>query len=199
MDPAPSPPAPRAIRLIVGLGNPGREYEHTRHNVGFMVLNRLVADTGAPWRTERAWKAEIATHDGLVYCKPTSYMNLSGKPVAAVAGFYKIEADEMLLVYDDAALPLGKLRFRTGGSAGGHNGVRSIIAEMGTQAVPRLKIGIGAAAGESMVGHVLGKFSPAEQPALEDSLNRAEKAIALARTRGLEAAMNQFNQEIQPK
>jgi PTH1 family peptidyl-tRNA hydrolase len=182
------------FRLIIGLGNPGREYERTRHNVGFMVLDRLAADSGANWRTEREWKAEVARQtDGVVYCKPTSFMNLSGKPVAAVARFFKVPPAEMLVIYDDLALPLGKLRFRPGGSAGGHNGIASIIEHLGTREVPRLRIGIGGAEGEGMVSHVLGRFSPAEMPALEDALNRADKAIAFAQTRGLEAAMNQFN------
>ncbi len=192
MDAAP-PDLPLRPRLIIGLGNPGREYERTRHNVGFMVLDRLVSDTGASWRTERTWKAEVASHNGVVYCKPISYMNLSGKPVAAVARFHKIGPEAMLVVYDDLALPLGRLRFRTRGSSGGHNGIASIIETLGTEAFPRLKIGIGSARGEEMVSHVLGRFSPAEQPELEDSLNRVEKAIALAQARGLEAAMNQFN------
>lgn len=192
-DPA-SVDRPWALRLIIGLGNPGREYEQTRHNVGFMLLDRLAADAGALWKTERAWKALVTAHQGVIYCKPTSYMNLSGRPVAAVARFHKIDPNEMLLVYDDAALPLGRLRFRSGGSAGGHNGVKSIIGELGTQDIPRLKIGIGAANGDDMVNHVLGCFSPAEMPTLEESLNRAEKALAYAQNRGLEAAMNQFNQ-----
>ncbi len=196
MEAAPQNSRPPGFRLIVGLGNPGREYERTRHNVGFMVLDRLVAESGAQWRTEREWKAEVAAQPkerGVIYCKPTSFMNLSGKPVAAVARFYKVPPAEMLVVYDDLALPLGKLRFRPGGSAGGHNGIASIIEHLGTREVPRLRIGIGGSGDEGMVSHVLGRFSPAEMPALEDALNRAEKAIAFAQTRGIEAAMNQFN------
>ena len=104
--------------MIAGLGHPGREYEHTRHNVGFMVLDRLAVRLGAAWRTEKEWKAEVALHDGVVYCKPTSYMNLSGKPIGAVARFSKVEPEQALIVYDDLALPLGKLRLRSGGSAG---------------------------------------------------------------------------------
>jgi len=193
LDAAPQTSRSPGFRLIVGLGNPGREYERTRHNIGFMVLDRLASDRGAQWRTEREWKAEVALHEGVVYCKPSSYMNLSGKPVAAVARFYKVPPAEMLVVYDDLALPLGKLRFRPGGSAGGHNGIQSIIEQLGTREVPRLRIGIGGAGEGGMVSHVLGRFSPAEMPAVEDALNQAEKAIAFAQTRGIEAAMNQFN------
>ena len=180
------------FRMIAGLGNPGRDYEHTRHHVGFMVLDRLAVRLGAAWRTEKEWKAEVALHDGVVYCKPTSYMNLSGKPIGAVARFYKVEPEQALIVYDDLALPLGKLRLRSGGSAGGHNGMQSIIQQLGTPAVPRLRLGIGAAQG-GMISHVLGRFSSEELPLLEESLKRAMEAIGFAQNRGLEAAMNQFN------
>ena len=186
--------AAKPFRLIVGLGNPGPEYAQTRHNVGFMVLDRLAARAGVAWRKEREWKAEIAQMDGAVLCKPLSYMNLSGKPVGAVARFYKTSPAEILLIYDDVALPLGKLRFRPGGSAGGHNGVKSIIDSLGTQAIPRLKIGIGSASeGEGMVDHVLGRFTPAEIPVIEEAINRALGAVEYVQTRGLPAAMNQFN------
>ncbi len=180
------------FRLIVGLGNPGREYERTRHNVGFMVLDKLAARSGATWRKEKAWKAEVADCEGVTCCKPTSYMNLSGGPVSAVARFYKASPAQTLVVYDDLALPLGKLRLRPEGSAGGHNGMQSIIDHLGTAAVPRLRIGIGEATG-GMVGHVLGRFAPAELPELEAALDRAVDAIETIQTRGLQAAMNQFN------
>lgn len=181
------------FRLLVGLGNPGRDYEQTRHNVGFMVLDRLAARSGASWRREKEWKADVALHDGVVYCKPASFMNLSGKPASAVARFYKVAPSETLVIYDDLALPLGKLRFRPEGSAGGHNGMQSIIEHLGSPAVPRLRIGIGGASGENMVSHVLGRFSPRELPVLEEALLDAEDAIGVAQTRGLQAAMNQYN------
>lgn len=184
--------ARHSFRLIVGLGNPGREYERTRHNVGFMVLDKLAARSRAPWRVEKQWQAEVAAGEGVIYCKPTSYMNLSGKPVGAVARFYKVTPAEMLVVYDDLALPLGKLRLRAEGSAGGHNGMQSIIDHLGTPEVPRLRLGIGGAT-SGMVSHVLGRFSPAELPELEAALDRAVDAIEFAQTRGLQPAMNQFN------
>lgn len=159
-----------------------------------MLLDKLAARSGATWRKEREWKAEVALCNGVVLCKPLSYMNLSGKPVGAVTRFYKTAPTETLLIYDDVALPLGKLRFRPGGSAGGHNGVKSIIECLGTTEVPRLKIGIGAAGdNEAMVSHVLGRFSPAETPVLEEALDLALSAVECAQTRGLHAAMNQFN------
>ena len=182
----------QTFRLIAGLGNPGREYERTRHNVGFMVLDKLAARSGATWRLEKQWKANVAFHGGVAYCKPTSYMNLSGQPVSAAARFYKADPERTLVVYDDLALPLGKLRFRKDGSAGGHNGMQSVIEHFGTQTVPRLRVGIGGAPG-GMVSHVLGRFAEAELPVLEEALDRAVAAIELAQTRGLEAAMNQFN------
>ena len=181
-----------SFRLIVGLGNPGREYERTRHNVGFMVLDKLAARSRASWRVEKEWKAEVAGCDGVVCCKPTSYMNLSGKPVSAVAHFYKVTPAQTLIVYDDLALPLGKLRFRPEGSAGGHNGMQSVIDQLGTREVPRLRIGIGASGG-GMISHVLGRFTAEELPELEDALDRAVAAIEIAQNRGLQAAMNHFN------
>jgi len=184
--------ARQSFRLIVGLGNPGREYEHTRHNVGFMVLDKLATRSRAAWRTEKEWKASVARCEGVVYCKPSSYMNLSGTPVRAVAQFYKAIPAETLVVYDDLALPLGKLRFRPEGSAGGHNGMQSVIEHLGTREVPRLRIGIGETSG-GMVNHVLGRFTAEELPELEAALDRAVNAIEFAQIRGLQAAMNQFN------
>ena len=185
--------ARQSFRLIVGLGNPGREYALTRHNVGFMVLDKLALRSRATWRKEKQWKAEVAASENVVYCKPTSYMNLSGSPVSAVARFYKVDPAETLVVFDDLALPLGKLRLRPEGSAGGHNGMQSILEHLGTQTVPRLRIGIGEAGRADMVGHVLGRFGPEELPELEIALERAADTIAFAQNRGLQAALNQFN------
>lgn len=131
--------------------------------------------------------------EGVLLCKPTSYMNLSGEPVSALARYYKIEPSEILVVLDDVALPLGKLRLRSGGSAGGHNGLKSIIAHLGTTEIARVRIGIGGAAGSELSDHVLGRFSSEEMPVLNQSLDRAIEAIDFAQTRGMEAAMNQFN------
>ena len=183
---------PPGLRLLVGLGNPGREYRDTRHNVGFMLADRLAARERAPFRTEKSWQAEVARAGDLLLCKPLTYMNLSGQAVRPLAQFYKIDAAQMLIVLDDLALPLGKLRLRPDGSAGGHNGLKSIIEHCGTPAVPRLRIGIGAAPGEA-TGHVLGRFTLEENAALAQSLDRAVEAVDCLSTRGLEAAMNAFN------
>ncbi len=179
------------FRLIVGLGNPGREYAATRHNVGFMILDKLAADAGVAFKAEKNWRADVASKGGVHYCKPQSYMNLSGQPVAAVSQFYKIPAGEILVVLDDVALPLGKLRVRKGGSSGGHNGLQSILDLVGN--TPRLRVGIGASDGRPMTDHVLGHFHKEEKAILEETLDRAVAAIGYAQQHGAEAAMNKFN------
>jgi len=181
-----------SYRLIVGLGNPGSEYERTRHNVGFMALDRLALGR-AQWHRERAWNAQIAKVDGVLLCKPQTFMNLSGAAVAAVAGFYQIPASEVLVVLDDMSLPLGKLRLRPGGSSGGQNGLKSIIEQLGTQEISRLRLGIGGASPNGAVGHVLGQFRKDEIPAVEEMLERTEEAICAIQSKGLAAAMNAFN------
>ncbi|HYR57194.1 MAG TPA: aminoacyl-tRNA hydrolase [Chthoniobacteraceae bacterium] len=180
------------FRLVAGLGNPGREYADTRHNVGFLLADRLAARDRAEWQRERSWQADVARAGAFWLCKPLTFMNLSGQAVRAVADFYKIEPAQVLIVLDDFALPLGKLRFRANGSSGGHNGLQSVIEHFGTQAIPRLRIGIGSAEGDA-VDHVLGRFALEEREPLAQSLDRAVDAIDCAQTRGLEAAMNTYN------
>ena len=179
-------------RLIVGLGNPGPEYRGTRHNVGFMILDRLATREDAPFRRERRWKAEVAQAGSTLLCKPLTFMNLSGESVRPLSSFYKIEPTEILVVLDDMALPLGRLRIRPSGSAGGHNGLQSIIENFGSQAIPRLRVGIGAAQGGA-IGHVLGRFALDEAAPLEQSLARAMDAFDCARSQGIAAAMNAYN------
>ncbi|RFC42678.1 MAG: PTH1 family [Verrucomicrobia bacterium] len=181
-----------SLRLVVGLGNPGAEYENTRHNVGFMTLDRL-AQGVAEWKREQAWQAQIARVDGVVLCKPETFMNLSGRALLAVARFYQIPTEGILVVLDEMALPLGRLRLRVGGSAAGHNGMKSIIETLGTQEVARLRLGIGGAAPGEAVGHVLGRFRKDERPALEEMLARSEDAIRMVQREGLQVAMNAFN------
>jgi peptidyl-tRNA hydrolase, PTH1 family len=188
----PAGPSP-AFRMVVGLGNPGPSYAATRHNIGFMVLDRLAAGLGCAFSTQKSWDAAVARGSGWLLCKPLSFMNCSGAPVSAVSGFYKVPPAEVLVVLDDAALPLGRLRFRPGGSAGGHNGLQSVLDHLGTAAVPRLRVGIGASSGIEMVDHVLGRFLSEERPVIEEALERAVEAVNFARANGWEAAMNRFN------
>ena len=185
------------FRIIVGLGNPDREYVDTRHNVGFMILDRIAASAGASFRADKKWQAQVAVTGDVWLCKPQTYMNLSGESVTALAHFYKIEPSQVLVVLDDMALPLGRLRLRESGSAGGHNGLQSVLEHLGTQAISRLRVGIGAAEGEA-TGHVLGRFTLAERPALDEALTRATEAIAFAQNYGFAAAMNNYNQQTTP-
>ncbi|MDB6004292.1 MAG: Peptidyl-tRNA hydrolase [Prosthecobacter sp.] len=188
-----------APRLIVGLGNPGETYRDTRHNIGFMVLDEIAKRMGAAFREEKRWTGLVAKFTGGYLLKPLTFMNESGRSVQAVGHFYKATPAQTLVVYDDVDLPLGRLRFRTSGSAAGHNGIRSLISSLGSDEFPRLKVGIAAAAGrpagERMVGHVLGKFRAEEQTELQIVIQRAADAVLSAVDRGLETAMNVFNRQ----
>jgi PTH1 family peptidyl-tRNA hydrolase len=179
------------FRLIAGLGNPGREYEETRHNAGFMIVDRLAQRAGITFRNESKWDAAVASSEGVIFCKPQSFMNLSGVPMAAVAHFYKVDPGQTLAIFDDVALPLGCIRIRAGGSSGGHNGMQSILEQLGD--IPRLRVGIGAADGRPMIQHVLGKFLAEEKPILAEAIERAVKAVDCLQHDGVDAAMNQFN------
>lgn len=180
--------------VIVGLGNPGKQYADTRHNVGFMILDRIARSAGVDFQSEAKWQCHLAKlADGTLLLKPQSFMNLSGHPVRTILSFLKIPASDILVVFDDASLPLGGFRFREKGSAGGHNGIKSLIEHLGTPDFPRLKVGIGAANPGNMTGHVLGKFSPDELPILENTLASSTEAIQLARSQGIAAAANQFH------
>lgn len=186
-------------RLIVGLGNPGRDYEGTRHNIGFMVVDALASQLNAAWAHEKRWDCALAKFSQGWLLKPFTYMNASGEAVSAVCRFFKLEPREVLAVYDDVDLPLGALRFRTNGGPAGHNGVRSMISHLGGEEFPRLKLGIspegGRPSGDRMVGHVLGRFSEAEQPALQQVITRSVEALRSSLRDGLESTMNVFNRK----
>ena len=182
-----------AIRLVVGLGNPGPEYNRTRHNVGFEVVDALAKEWGLAWQHSKSWHALWAKSEKVILVKPASYMNRSGEPLAAVANFYKIEPAEILVVLDDMALELGRLRLRTDGGTGGHNGLESIILQVGTEAIPRLRLGIGAAPTDGATDYVLGRFFEEEQPLVEKSIARAVDSVKWAIDKGVLSAMNQFN------
>lgn len=186
------------FRLVAGLGNPGREYDRTRHNVGFLVADALARRAGADFAHEPKWNADVARADGVTFMKPMTFMNLSGESVGDFCRFYKLEPEQALIIIDDAALPLGRLRLRGTGSDGGHNGLESVLMHLGSERVPRLRIGIGGGVKDSLVGHVLGKFTAEEQLALGETVNRAADAVDFAQANGIEAAMNRFNSNEQP-
>jgi PTH1 family peptidyl-tRNA hydrolase len=189
-------PGRNSVKIVVGLGNPGRQYEHTRHNVGWMVLDMLADRAGIPGRA-RARDA-AATVRGrlrevdLVLVKPTTYMNLSGEAVRKVLARERVPMDDLLIVVDDFALPLGRLRLRREGSAGGHNGLRSIIDEMGTQRFARLRVGIGDPAGRGR-DHVLSRFTDAERDDLGLVLEAAADAVEDWAHLGPDRAANRWN------
>ena len=184
--------------LIVGLGNPGQKYEHTRHNMGFLTVDMLAEKTGVKLNKVKFKSAcNIMNFAGCkcLVMKPQTYMNLSGEAVREAVQFYKIPADHVLVIYDDISLPVGKLRVRPTGSAGGHNGIKNIIAHLGTQDFPRVKIGVGApeGGGAEMVDWVIGAPSQAERKVLVASFERAIEAAACIIENGCQKAMNDFN------
>jgi PTH1 family peptidyl-tRNA hydrolase len=191
------------LQLLVGLGNPGSRYAETRHNVGFMVLERMAARSGVPFRSQpklHGLLAELGTGPArLRLLMPQTFMNESGRAIRAALDWYRLVPGQLLVVVDDMDLPFGRLRLRAAGSAGGHNGLRSTIQHLGTQEFARLRIGIGAPALEAQerrertVGHVLGRFSPAERPALEAVLDEVAAGIDLIRRQGIERAANRLN------
>ena len=181
------------IRLVAGLGNPGPEYGLTRHNIGFLVVDRLASRSGSTWENSKKWGAHWTKFDGILLAKPLTYMNRSGEPLHAIAHFHKIQPQEILVALDDFALPLGRLRLRPSGSSGGHNGLESILAQFGTDEIPRLRIGIGGAPVEGSVDYVLGRFFQEEKPLVQSTIDRAVDAVKCAIDNGLVSAMNTFN------
>ncbi len=184
--------------LLVCLGNPGREYEETRHNTGFMAAGELERREGVKINKlrYRALTGEIRVGDQRVLVlKPQTYMNLSGEAVKLAGGFYKIPPDHVLVISDDVALPLGKLRVRAGGSAGGHNGLKNIIAHLGTDQFPRIRVGVGAPErpDHEMVDWVIGKFTPAERKIVDEAVGRAVDAALCVIERGVQEAQNRYN------
>jgi PTH1 family peptidyl-tRNA hydrolase len=191
------------LRLVIGLGNPGAKYAGTRHNVGFMALERLAAAAGSSFRNQARLQgllAEVGSGEQrLRLLMPQTFMNESGRAIRSALDWFGLQPQELLVVVDDMDLPFGKLRLRASGSAGGHNGLRSTISHLGTQDFPRLRIGIGAPADNPVerkartIGHVLGRFSPDEQPLLAQVLGEVEAGIGLIQRRGLTLAANRIN------
>lgn len=192
-------------QLIVGLGNPGNKYDQTRHNVGFVAVDELARFWQITLAEQRKFQGifgeGLASHgEKIRLLKPLTFMNLSGQSIRAVIDWYKLPAESVLLIYDDMDLPFGKIRMRLSGSAGGHNGMKSAIAHLGTQNFPRLRIGIGSPKTEQhpdkdAVSHVLGKFAKSEAETLEKVLQLVVEVVNCSLKQGLPKAMSLFNNQ----
>lgn len=181
--------------LIVGLGNPGREYEDTRHNIGFKVVDNIAKEYNIEINRQKfkgIYGEGFIDGKKVMLLKPTTYMNLSGESVREVVDFYNLENEEVLVIYDDISLETGSLRIREKGSAGGHNGIKSIIAHLGSDVFPRIKVGVGQPTGD-LVKHVLGRFSKEEIDVLNQSIEVSTKAAKEIIKTDAKTAMNQFN------
>lgn len=184
--------------LVVCLGNPGKQYENTRHNIGFMTADELERREGVKVNKlkYRALTAEMKLGgERVLVMKPQTFMNLSGEAVKLAGAFYKIPPERVIVISDDVSLPLGKLRIRANGSAGGHNGLKNIIAHLGSDAFPRIKVGVGAPAHpeHEMIDWVIGNFTPAEKKVVAEAVEKAADAVACLIEKGVSEAQNRFN------
>lgn len=184
-----------ALKLVVGLGNPGPEYEKTRHNVGFRLADRLVGEADSFWKDFKGLGITAKVEaSGLYVAKPMTYMNLSGEFVQKFAAYHNIALEHILIAYDEMALPLGKIRIRKNGSAGGQNGMKSIIQHFGTDNVSRIRIGIGPQPEKmNATDFVLGRFNKSEELELDAVLDRAVEAVKVVSESGVDMAMNRYN------
>ncbi|MBE9179763.1 aminoacyl-tRNA hydrolase [Oculatella sp. LEGE 06141] len=188
-------------QLIVGLGNPGAKYDRTRHNVGFEAIDILARRWQITLSENRKFQGFVGEgrgshQDKIRLLKPSTYMNLSGQSIRAVIDWFKLPPESVLIIYDDMDLPVGRLRLRQSGSAGGHNGMKSAIAHLGTQNFPRMRIGIGnpkGANGGETVSHVLGRFAPAETQVIQDVMQLVVEATELSLKQGIPKAMSLYN------
>ena len=192
----------RHVKLIVGLGNPGRHYQDNRHNLGFGVVDVLAAS----WRIEVTEKKHKALYGrgrwqghSVILLKPQTYMNRSGESVLSAMSFYKVLPNDIFVILDDIALPPGQLRIRQQGSAGGHNGLKDIISRLGRDDICRLRIGIGTAESGQAVEHVLGNFTESEKQKVEDAVQRARGCVEYWLTKGVQEAMTKYNQNVEPE
>ena len=191
------------MHLIVGLGNPGAEYAKTRHNAGFLLVEKLAERWKSSWTNERKFQARVARAESagqkVLLAEPQTFMNLSGESVGALVSFYQLPVEKILVVVDDADLPLGEIRLRPGGGSGGHHGLESVAEHLGAKSYARLRLGIGRKdEARQITGHVLGKFSAAENALLEKVLERAVGQLECWLNAGLQKAMSQFNGAISP-
>jgi peptidyl-tRNA hydrolase, PTH1 family len=184
------------MKIVVGLGNPGKKYEATRHNVGYEVVDALAAGPGVSSFQSR-FESQVADwragDEKVLLVKPETFMNLSGLAVRQAVDFYQIAPPDLLIVCDDINLPLGKLRFRARGTHGGHNGLRDIQNHLGTTEYSRLRIGVDAPDEDEAVGHVLGRFRASEKPIIKDAIQTAVQGVVLWVREGIDPCMNQYN------
>lgn len=195
-------PTPLIPQLIVGLGNPGAKYDRTRHNIGFDVVDALARTWQIHLSENRKFQGFVGEGVGpkstkIRLLKPTTFMNNSGQSIRAVLDWYKLPPESVLIIYDEMDLPVGRLRLRLSGSAGGHNGMKSAIAHLGTQTFPRLRVGIGSAKShhpdKDTISHVLGHFAPSEAPIIREALQLAVDTVECSLKQGIEKAMSLYN------
>lgn len=191
------------MKLVVGLGNPGKQYEKTKHNIGFMVID-AIADSvpHTPWREEQHAEVCSITVDGekVLLVKPQTFMNLSGESVGPLMRYYKIDPSDVYCIYDDMDLPIGKLRIRPNGSSGGHNGIKSLISHIGTENFPRFRVGIGRPLPQwTVIDHVLAPFSEESQEKVQKGIKDMVKAVLGTLEVGIDKGMNQFNPKRRPQ
>ena len=186
--------------LVVGLGNPGKQYEATRHNMGFDTIDVLVERHKIPQggvKFNAMYGSGFIGGEKVIFMKPLSFMNLSGGPVQEMAAYFKIDPEsELIVVYDDISLAPGQIRIRKKGSAGGHNGIKNIIANLGTDHFMRVKVGVGAKPkGWDLADHVLGRFSADDRKLVDEGINDAAEAVEMILSEGVDAAMNKYNRK----
>ncbi|ODG95187.1 Peptidyl-tRNA hydrolase [Streptococcus agalactiae] len=187
------------VKMIVGLGNPGSKYNDTKHNIGFMAVDRIVKNLDVNFTEDKNFKAEIGSDfingEKIYFIKPTTFMNNSGIAVKALLTYYNISIKDMIIIYDDLDMEVGKIRFRQKGSAGGHNGIKSIIAHLGTQEFDRIKVGIGRPNGRmTVINHVLGKFDKNDEIMILNTLDKVDNAVNYyLQTNDFQKTMQKYN------
>lgn len=184
------------MKLIVGLGNPGKNYEKNRHNLGYMVLDKLVLDLGLTWKKDADFLSFISKDSDNIYIKPTTFMNDSGEAICAVSRYFGVDPKDILVVHDDLDLEFGKIRLAFGGSSAGHHGIDSAIERLATPDFARLRIGIGHPEVGKGTGHVLGNFSDREKKELKKLIDTCVAAVKSYLDMGIEATMNRFNRQV---
>ena len=185
------------VKMIVGLGNPGEKYFETRHNVGFMLIDKMCKEQNLKFTTDKIFQAEIASTffygEKVYFVKPTTFMNESGKAVHALLSYYGLDIEDLVVIYDDLDIPIGALRIRTSGSSGTHNGMKSVVSQLGSRDFPRVRIGIGSNKDDNLIDFVIGKPSKSEEAVLSDTVSEAAHAVECYIADGIDKAMNRFN------